>query len=90
MDVLAKITRYFGRWLLNPQYRILTVVSEMGERVVIVHEDRIDGQTVWLEVADTKDNSIVRVEAAKSLHKAGTVDIAAEVVMKLDPGSLVD
>lgn len=90
MDVLVKISRYFGLWLLNPKYRILSIVAEFGERIVIVHESRIEGQTVWLEVANSKDNSIVRIEKAESLHKSGTVSIAEEIVLKLDPEAMVD
>lgn len=83
MDVLVKISRYFGLWLLNPSYWIVSVLTETGEQVIIVHESRIEGKTTcWLEVANTKDNSIVRVEKAQSLLE-GSVPVADEVVMKL-------
>lgn len=87
MDVLVKISRYFGRWLLNPQYQIISVLSEQGERVVLIHEDKIEGTAAWLEVASKTDVSIVRVEPAKSLQKFSTA-LADEVVLRLSPEAM--
>lgn len=80
MDVLVKIVRYFGLWLLNPSYAILTVLTADGDRLVYVPVDRIEGAYVWLERASTRDESVVVCDPARSLQYDVVID---QQVMKI-------
>jgi len=89
MDVLVKIVRYLGVWFLNQDYAIVTIDSEAGEVAVIIPAKNIEGDKVWLEMANKDIPSLVSIDSAPSLQKT-TVDLAKAVVVKLKESSLAD
>lgn len=84
MDVLVKIVRYFGLWLLNPDYALVTVQEEKEERLLYVSVERIEGSAVWLERASPTDEKRVVCELARSLQHG--IEVPQQVLRVADDG----